>query len=60
MLILGIFGSSKKQGFLNEAGEEATRQMEIEQIKARKLFLLRVCSFEVVLVLFFLAWQYIH
>ena len=36
MLILGIFGSSKRQRFLREAEEEAKRQMEIERIKARK------------------------
>ena len=36
MLMLSIFGSSKRQGFLREAEEEAKRQMEIERIKARK------------------------
>ena len=36
MLILDIFGSSKRQRFLREAEEEAKRQMEIERIKARK------------------------
>ena len=35
MLILGIFGSSKRQRFLREAEEEAKRQMEIERIKVR-------------------------
>ena len=35
-LILGIFGSSKRQRFLREAEEEAKRQIEIERIKARK------------------------
>ena len=36
MLILGIFGSSKRQRFLREAEEESKRQMEIERIKAIK------------------------
>jgi hypothetical protein len=35
MLLLGIFGSSKRQRFLKQAEEEAKRQIEIERIKAR-------------------------
>ena len=35
MLLLGIFGSSKRQRFLKQAEEEAKRQMEVDRIKAR-------------------------
>ena len=38
MLLLGIFGSSKRQRFLKEAEEEAKRQLEVEKIKAREKF----------------------
>ena len=36
MLLLSIFGSSKRQGFLRKAEGEAKRQLEIEKTKARE------------------------
>jgi uncharacterized membrane protein YkvI len=36
MLLLGIFGSSKRQRFLREAEAEAIRQLEIERIKEKR------------------------
>ena len=36
MLLLGIFGSSKRQRFLKEAETEAKRQIEVERIKANQ------------------------
>ena len=35
MLLLGIFGSSKKQRFLRDAEKEAIRQLEVERVKSR-------------------------
>jgi hypothetical protein len=35
MLLLGIFGSSKRQRFLKEAEAEAKRQLEVDRIKTR-------------------------
>ena len=36
MLLLGIFGSSKKKRFLKEAEAEAKRQLEVERIKEKR------------------------
>ena len=36
MLLLGIFGSSKRQRFMREAEAEANRQLEIERIKEKR------------------------
>ena len=36
MLLLCIFGSSKRQRFLREAEAEATRQLEIERINEKR------------------------
>ena len=36
MLLLGIFGSSKRQRFLREAEAEANRQLEIERFKEKR------------------------
>ena len=36
MLLLGIFGSSKRQRFMKEAEAEANRQLEVERIKEKR------------------------
>ena len=35
MLLLGIFGSLKRERFLKKAEEESKRQMEVERIRAQ-------------------------